>query len=233
MRILAVGAHPDDMEISCAGTLAKYASQGHTIGMAIMTNGGMGSNHVSKKEIVSIRETEARASAGVIGAELFWIGCEDGLLEYDVASRMRLIRVIREFSPELIITQNPDDYNADHRITSKHVLDAGLMAHVGPLMEAPEPLEHVPAIAFMDPLGGLNFVPERFVDISEHIETKLKMLQCHKSQQAWMKEYGDVDYVEMVEVGARYRGIQSGVKYAEGFRIWHGWQTTKCEPVMP
>ncbi len=233
MKILAVGAHPDDMELCCAGTLAKYAAAGHEIGMAVMTDGATGSATIPASELVGIRKAEAEASAAVIGAKFYWLGLPDGKLEYDVASRMALNRVVREFSPELIITHNPEDYISDHRITSKHVVDVGLWAHVGPLIPDLPGVPESPSIAFMDALAGTNFIPERYIDITEFFALKEKMLLCHRSQQDWMSDYGSVNYKEMIQVCARYRGFQSGTTYAEGFRIWHGWQTSKCEPIMP
>ena len=233
MRILAVGAHPDDLELCCAGTLAKYASAGHTIGIAIMTDGATGSSYIPGEELIEIRHREAEKSASIIGAEFFWIGLPDGKLEYNVDARMALNKVVRTFKPDMIITHNPEDYISDHRITSKHVVDVGLWAHVGPLIPELEGTEKVPSIAFMDTLAGVNFIPERYIDISEYFEIKKRMLACHESQQAWLHDYGSIDYMETIEVCCRYRGIQSGVRYAEGFRIWQGWQTTRCEPVMP
>jgi len=233
MNILAIGAHPDDIELCCAGSLAKYAAAGHKIGIAVMTDGATGSSYIDSKELIHIREKEARNSANLIGADFYWLNFPDGKLEYDVKTRMELNKVIRIFIPDLIITHNPDDYISDHRITSKHVTDAGLWAHVGPLIPDIEPIPVVPTIAFMDPLNGINFIPERYIDITESIETKKEMLLCHESQQSWLKDYGGVDYMEMMLVNARYRGLQCGVVYAEGYRIWQGWQTTKCEPVMP
>lgn len=233
MRILAIGAHPDDLELCCGGTLAKYAAAGHAIGMAIVTDGATGSSTIPADELVQIRKSEAQASANVIGAQFYWLGIGDGKLEYDLAARMKINSLIRAFNPALIITHNPDDYISDHRLTAQHVLDAGLWAHVGPLIPHEPPTPIVPSVAFMEPLLGINFLPERFIDISSSFETKAQMLRCHQSQQSWLKDYGSVDYMEIIKVCARYRGMQSGVQYAEGFRIWQGWQTTKCEPVMP
>lgn len=233
MKILAVGAHPDDLELCCGGTLAKYASNGHKIGIAIMTDGATGSSFIPPEQLVSVRKQEARRSAELIHADFFWLGFPDGKLEYNVKVRMALNKVVREFNPDLIITHNPEDYISDHRITSKHVVDVGLWAHVGPLIPEMEGTPQVPSIAFMDTLAGISFIPERYIDITDFFNMKKKMLSCHESQQSWLADYGGIDYMETIEIGCRYRGIQSQVKYAEGFKIWHGWQTTKCEPVMP
>jgi LmbE family N-acetylglucosaminyl deacetylase len=233
MRILAVGAHPDDLELCCGGTLAKYAAQGHEIGIAIMTDGATGHSHIPAEELVKMRRQEAQNSAAVIGAEFYWLGFPDGKLEYNSEVRTELNKAVKRFNPELIITHNPEDYISDHRITSKLVVDIGIWAHIGPSIPELPPTPVVPSIAFMDTLVGVNFIPERYIDISDYFETKKKMLSCHVSQQSWLSDYGGIDYMETIQVSCRYRGIQSGVKYAEGFRIWQGWQTTKCEPVMP
>lgn len=233
MKILAVGAHPDDLELCCGGTLAKYASKGHKIGIVIMTDGATGSSHIPAKQLIPLRRREAQNSAALINADFFWLGFPDGKLEDNVEVRMTLNKVVREFNPDLIITHNPEDYISDHRITSKHVMDVGLWAHVGPLIPEMPGTPAVPSIAFMDTLAGINFIPERYIDISDYFEMKKKMLSCHESQQSWLADYGGIDYMEIIEVSCRYRGIQSQVRFAEGFRIWQGWQTTRCEPVMP
>jgi len=233
MKILAVGAHPDDLELSCGGALAKYAANGHNIGMAIMTDGATGSPTLPAGEIAAIRKEEAAASARIIGADFFWLGFPDGKLEYSVAVRMELNKIIRAFDPGLIITHNPEDYISDHRITSRHVVDAGLWSHVGPLIPELPPTRQSPPIAFMDTFSGTNFIPEHYIDTTDYFETKEKMLASHKSQQKWLDYYGGVDYMEVIHITSRYRGLQSSVKYAEGFRIWQGWQTSRCGSVLP
>ncbi|MEG1516402.1 MAG: PIG-L family deacetylase, partial [Clostridia bacterium] len=176
---------------------------------------------------------EAENSAKLIGAKFYWLGFPDGKLENCVATCLELNKVIRDFNPDLIITHNPEDYISDHRKTSQLVVDAGLWSKVGPLIPEVAPASDSPAIAFMESLVGVNFIPERYIDVSDYFETKRKMLACHVSQGAWLADYGGINNMETIEVSCRYRGIQCGVKYAEGFRIWRGWQTAKPEPVMP
>lgn len=233
MRILAIGAHPDDLELCCGGSLAKFASQGNVTAIAIMTDGATGHSTIPSKELIQIRRREAHNSANLIGADFYWLGFPDGKLENCVDTCLELNKVIRDFNPDLMITHNPEDYISDHRKTSQLVVDAGLWSKVGPLIPKIKGLDHSPAIAFMESLVGVNFIPERYVDISDFFEMKCKMLACHESQGSWLSDYGGIDNMETIEIASRYRGIQSGVKYAEGFKIWHGWQTTKCEPVMP
>src|SRR5262245_51661138 len=107
MRVLAVGAHPDDIEFLCAGTLAKYAQRGDKVTMAISTNGEVGSSTLSNDEIAKVREQEARASAAIIGAELVWLGYRDEFLYDNEETRLRYIDLVRECRPDVIITHDP------------------------------------------------------------------------------------------------------------------------------
>ena len=123
MKILAVGAHPDDVELLCAGTLAKYKRQGHEVALAIATNGEVGSSTLPKAEIAAVRRAEAEASAAVIGAEFHWLGYPDEFLFNDADTRLRFIDLVRQVRPDLILCHDPEnDYHPDHvtsgRITS-------------------------------------------------------------------------------------------------------------------
>src|SRR5262245_1703278 len=103
MKVLAVGAHPDDIEFLCAGTLAKYKRLGHEVAMAIATNGEVGSSTLPKAEIAAIRKKEAAASAAVIGAEFHWLGYPDEFLFNSEESRLRFIDLVRAVRPDIII----------------------------------------------------------------------------------------------------------------------------------
>lgn len=233
MRILAVGAHPDDIEISCAGTLAKYSKQGHVVGMAVMTDGSNGHTTIEPKKLVELRKEEAEKSASMIGAKLFWIGLPDGKLDNNVETRIKVIKVIRVFDPDIIITHSTNDYLSDHRITGQLVIDAGSWANVAYLMPQFKATNRVPIVLLMDPLAGVDFIPERYVDISEVIKIKQDMLLCHKTQYEWMKKFGRIDYLDLVNVSGRYRGMQSGVEYAEGFKVLNVWLSVVPEPILP
>ena len=88
-------------------------------------------------------------------------------------------------------------------------------------------------IYYMDTLGGHGFVPEQYVDITEEIELKLRALECHESQIKWMLEHDKIDFVEWVRASSRYRGLQSGVQYAEGFIMCKAHSRACCKRHLP
>lgn len=217
MRVLAVGAHPDDIEMCCAGTLAKFAAQGHQVIMAHLCNGALG-GRLPKEELAAIRRHEAEASAAVIGAELLGPLFEDLNIFPDRAAREAVARLIRRAQPDLIIAPPPDDYHPDHVATSQLIFDASFLATL-PNFESEEGVvPHVTPLFYMESASAIGFLPTDYVDISETIDLKRQMLRCHASQVAWMKEYRRVDLMAEMEIIARFRGLQCGVSYAEGFR---------------
>ncbi len=219
MRILAVGAHPDDIELQCAGTLAKYAARGDTVFMAISTNGELGSSKVSKEDIAHIREQEARASAAVIGAELIWMGYPDGFLMDNEETRLRYIDLIRQTQPDVIITHDPlTDYHPDHTLTGQILWNVRVNAAATNVKTAFEPWGKIPEYFFMDTVTGQHFVPQTYVDISETIEQKRAMLSKYESQVEFMKQRYNMTLVEFMEVCSAFRGLQSNVRFAEAFR---------------
>jgi LmbE family N-acetylglucosaminyl deacetylase len=219
MKIMSFGAHPDDIEILCAGTLAKYARAGHQVAMAISTNGEVGSPTLSKGAIAAVREVEAKASAEMIGAQFFWMGYPDEFLFNNREVRLHYIEVIRQFRPDIILCPDKDaDYHPDHTTTGQIIWDTHVMATVPNIETQTQPCEKIPEIVFMDTVAGVNFQPEFYVDISEQWETKAAMIACHQSQEIWgMKQYG-VSLVEFGLTQSRFRGFQAGCRYAEGFR---------------
>ena len=119
MNILAVGAHPDDLEINCAGTLALYAEQGHTVTMAVFTSGNMGDLTIPPDELAAIRKREAEASAAIIGARLLWPAVMDEHVFPNEQQRRIMIDLLREADPDVIVTHGPTDYHPDHRYTGR------------------------------------------------------------------------------------------------------------------
>jgi LmbE family N-acetylglucosaminyl deacetylase len=115
MNILAIGAHPDDVEFLCAGTLALYASQGHKIFIAIATNGNVGSPTLGKKEISAIRKKESLEACKLINATLIWMNFDDEWLFDNKETRLVFIDAIREAQPDLMFIHNKFDYHPDHR----------------------------------------------------------------------------------------------------------------------
>jgi LmbE family N-acetylglucosaminyl deacetylase len=218
MNVLAVGAHPDDLEIICAGTLAKYSLNGDKVFMASLTNGNMGHPEIRPGEMSKIREEEMRNSASVIGAEVIWIGVDDELSEVNVEARLRMVDVFRYAKPDVIITHSIDDYHVDHRNTAQLVNDAAPLACVHNIVRNLKQLDKQPLIYTMDNLAGIGFVPQEFVDIGDTLEIKKKMFLCHKSQVEWMAKATGFDFLDVIETVAKFRGYNAGVEYAEAFK---------------
>lgn len=219
MRVMAFGAHPDDIEFLCAGTLAKYSSQGHKVAIAISTNGEVGSPDLSKDETAAIREKEARASAQIINADFFWLGYPDEFLFNCEEVRLHFIEIIRQFRPDIIICPDKDtDYHPDHITTGQIIWDTHVMVTVPNIKTQSPPCDLIPDIIFMDTVTGVNFHPEFYVDITEQWEAKSEMIACHKSQEKWMVDQYDMSCVDLGKTQSRLRGLQSGCKYAECFR---------------
>jgi LmbE family N-acetylglucosaminyl deacetylase len=222
MKIMAFGPHPDDVEFLCSGTLAKYRAKGHDVAIAVMTRGDVGSPSLSRDEIAAIREKEARAAAAIINAEFFWLGYNDEFL-YDTPDvRRHLIDVIRQFGPDIVLCPDKDkDYLPDHVRTGQMVWDTHVMATV-PLIPTQHPVcKRIHEIWYYDTFAAIGFEPEVSVDITEQWPTKARMLDCHESQNAWMKHLFDVTLTDNAAVQSRLRGFQSGCKYAECFRRAH------------
>jgi len=224
MKVLAVGAHPDDIEFLCAGTLAKYKRQGHHVAIAIATNGEVGSSTHSKEQIAAIRKAEAKGSADIVGAEFYWMGYPDEFLFNDAATRLRFIDLVRQAKPDLILCHDPEsDYHPDHTTSGRIIWDIHVMGVVPNIVTEHPPCKKIPEIIYMDTVGGVNSIPNRYVDISQDIDIKRRMLACHKSQDQWMVDMYGVTCIEMMETFARTRGFQCGCRFAEGFRVPPMW----------
>lgn len=207
MRILAVGAHSDDVDEFCGGTLSRLVGQGHTVGICCMTDGRAYGNATTIEELVSTRKHEFEDSARLIGAEkTFWPGFADGELESNLPTRKALIEIIQSFKPDVLLTHPQDDYHVDHIATHHLVIDASRHA----------------AILFWEAEGGHNFIPDEYVDITPVFDLKLKMMDIHRSQYDFGPDpiTGKVEnfLYEDVSAMARFRGMQCGVKYAEAFQ---------------
>lgn len=235
MNILAVGAHPDDIEINCAGTLARFAEQGHPVAMAVFTCGDMGDLEVPPDRLAAIRKREAEASASVIGARLIWAGVTDEMVFPNEEQRALMIDVLREADPDVIITHSPNDYHPDHCYVSQLVFDSYFqkgLPHI-PNQKRPACRFGKAQIYHMDNLGGINFLPVEYVDITSVFTTKKRMLECHESQVKPMKELANTDMSQMIEVQARFRGFAGGCEMAEGFRRVEAYQRGLNRRILP
>lgn len=233
MNVLAIGAHPDDLEILCAGTLARFSRAGHRVTMAHASGGDKGHAEIPHSEVATVRRAEARAAADVVGAESRTLGFLDGEIASSQENLRSVVDLIRSTQPDVILTHHPDDYHADHRTVTQLVLDASFMATV-PYFTTQLPA-HPPAcpIYYLDTLSGLGFQPTEYVDIGATLDVKQRAMACHESQVAWLAEHHDSDIVDQIETMARFRGLQCGVTYAEGFRRLNAWGRVSPERHLP
>ncbi len=233
LRILGIGSHPDDLEILCGGTLAKYSLNNHKVIMAVITDGTAGSVEKSTEELSKIRRRESEESAKLINAEFIWIGEPDEFFFENKETRLKIIDLIRQVRPDVILTHAPEDYHPDHSAVSKAVLNASFVSSLSNIKSKHEVHELVCPIYYMDTLAGVNFQPDLYVDITPTFSTKKEMLNCHKSQVNWLKYHDQIDILEFIEISARYRGYQSGVTHAEAFKLAPYWLRIKPERLLP
>lgn len=231
MNVLAIGCHPDDIEVACAGTMAKYKKMGHNVVACHVTNGNLGHAIIQPDELRTMRIAEAKKAGSLAGIEA--ITCDVGdLLVYDnKEQRDKVVEVIRYAKPDVIITHSPNDYMPDHVAVSKLVFDATFSASV-PHYGTGEAAKLTP-LYYMDTLAGVNFMPTEYVDISDEIDIKLDMLECHESQMKWMRDHDHIDFAEFVKTCARFRGLQCGVQYAEAFTQCYAWPKITTKRMLP
>jgi LmbE family N-acetylglucosaminyl deacetylase len=232
VRILAIHAHPDDLEFQCAGTLALLRAAGHHVTMATMTPGDCGSAEHDAETIAAIRREEARAAAGRIGAECLCLEFRDLAIVDDDESRRRVTEALRRSRPDVVITAPPADYLCDHEATSALVRNACFFAPIPNYAtrqwEPAPPLGRIPHLYFVDPIEGIDrdgrpVGADFHVDVTSVFETKRAMLACHASQREWLLRHHGID--EYLESQARWsarRGAEIGIAHAEAFRQYRG-----------
>lgn len=224
-RILAFGCHPDDVEFECAGTLALLSQMGYEIHIATMAGGEMGSPTIAPQIIREQRLEEAARSTAVIGGQFHYAGGFDIEIEYNASLRQNAIRILREVDPLIVFTHPPTDYMIDHEETSRLVRNATYIASV-PNYDCgvpAKPTKRIPYLYYWDATGlcdifGRPLPLNRLVDISDVMETKIKMLHCHVSQREWLNHHDKCDdYTNILLRSARAHGEMMGVANAEGF----------------
>ena len=195
MNILAIGAHPDDIEYGCAGTLIKYADRDHRIHLMVLTRGEEGGSGGE-------RHREQYAAAEIMGAEqVFWGDYQDTQLPLKKELIDGIEEVLAEVKPELILVNWGDDTHQDHRILTRATMSA---------------TRFVRNVLFFEGPTTQNFNPQVFVDISDNLERKFQALKAHDSQ-IMKTNIEDMSIVELARANATFRGIQGRVKFAEAF----------------
>jgi LmbE family N-acetylglucosaminyl deacetylase len=191
--VLAIGAHPDDIELGCGGALAKHVASGDDVTMLVVTAGSAGPGDVAQ------RIAEQEAAAAVLGARLVWGNLPDGRVSNHELELVHLIeRVIAENKVSVVYTHGDRDSHQDHRAVA--VATWGAARHCRRILAYDSPSSH-------------DFSPSVFVDITSTLDKKVSALRCHATQVA----SSSMASVSLVHTQAGYRGFQARVEAAEGF----------------
>jgi N-acetylglucosamine malate deacetylase 1 len=220
LDVLAVFSHPDDAELTCAGTLVKMKSLGYRTGVLDVTRGEMGTRGTPEG-----RAEEAREAARIMGLDVrLNLEQPDGHVWVTEEARTALVRVIRTYRPKVIITAHWDDPHPDHANTARLVRESARLASMRRYdEEAGQGAVRVPALAHS--AYSRLVVPSFVVDISDHIEEKLRAIRAHRSQfydpdsTAPVTRISEKNFLEQLEHRWRYVGSLIGVAAGEAFYV--------------
>jgi LmbE family N-acetylglucosaminyl deacetylase len=234
--VVAVEPHPDDVEILCMGTLLKLREEGAKVTIICVTNGDKGAGHepdLPHAEVAATRFREASAVAKAIGADFVNLGAEDEYLYDTPELRDALAAAFRKAGAEVVLAPSPTCYQTDHTIASEIAFQATHLSALPQLRIREPALPTAPAMYYYDTVLGADFEPSFYVDISAQMARKQELARMHVSQMASMKSQSDWDLVEAIEILGRFRGLQSGVKYAEAFRLCSRYPRVKAWKSFP
>ena len=196
MNILAIGAHPDDIEFGCGGALIKYAQKRHNVYLLILTMGGIGGEP-------GLRKNEQEAAAKFMQAkQVFWGNFQDTELNTNKTVISNIDEVIDKTKPQVVFFNFFDDTHQDHRAVAQVSTSA---------------TRYVKEVLYYEVPTSQNFQPDIFVDIGDVLEKKLELLKIHASQVDKTK-IENLTILESAQSCAIFRGYQGRVKYAEGFK---------------
>jgi LmbE family N-acetylglucosaminyl deacetylase len=221
---MAIVAHPDDIEFSCVGTLARWAKAGTRVSYLLCTSGdvGIATPGMTREKAAEIREEEARLAANIAGAtEIIFLREPDGLLQATLELRKKIVREIRRFKPEVVITGDPtvvfaSEYyinHPDHRAAATAALDAVFPAAGQPNLFQELESEGLQAHKVRKVFIYGQQQSELYLSIDKTMEIKLSALRAHKSQ------FPHGDPGERVKQWASERAKDQGMQYAEAFRV--------------
>jgi LmbE family N-acetylglucosaminyl deacetylase len=183
LRILVIGAHPDDPE-KVGGTMAMFVGMGHKVRLVSLTSGNAGHFEMGGGPLAQRRYRETQCAGRAIGAEYIVLDNDDGKLMPTLENREEVIRQIREFRADIVISPRPNDYHPDHRNTALLVRDAAYMVTVPNIVPLTPHLRDNPVFMYMSDrfTEPSPFVPDIVVAIDDVIEQKIDMYHCHESQ---------------------------------------------------
>ncbi len=223
LDILAIGAHPDDVELSCSGTIAKEIEKGKKVGILDLTRGELGTRGTAE-----IRDLEARNAAKVLGASIREnLGFKDAFFVNDKHHQLEIIKILRKYQPKVVLCNAITDRHIDHGKGSKLVSDACFLSGLrkietsidGNIQEPWRPKHVYHYIQWM------NIEPDFVVDISNHIDKKMASVEAYTSQfyDAGSKEpstpISSKNFLDSIKYRAADLGRIIGVKYAEGYTV--------------
>ena len=206
LTILAIGAHGDDIELACGGTLAKAIKNGHEVTMVLVSGHGSNDHNNMKIRAQGVAQQEAKAAAKILGvSKLHILGYQDTLIPYSAELISKLEDIITGCKPDIIFTHFVFDTHQDHLRTAHSTISAARRQNTILLYEPINPSGQ----------GYVAFRPQAYMDISQTIDTKIDSLKAHKSQ---YEKYTD-KWIEAVVARAKFRGFEMGVDYAECFEV--------------
>ena len=184
LRLLILGAHPDDAEFHSGGLAALYRQLGHDVRIVSLTNGDAGHHVLRGDELARVRRAEAAAAGQVIGAAYVTWDNHDGSLQPTLELRSQVIREIRTYQPDLVLTHRTNDYHPDHRAVGNVVRDASYMVTVPAVVPETPILRKDPVVAYMPDRFTKPYPlqPDAVIDVTDYMETAIDMLACHVSQ---------------------------------------------------
>jgi len=184
LRLLILGAHPDDAEYHAGGLAALYRQSGHEVKMVSLTDGSAGHHEKPRQALAAIRREEAASAGRVIGATYDVWDIPDGELMPTLDVRRRIIREIRSFAPDLLLTHRVYDYHPDHRAVGQAVQDACFLVRVPHVVPDAPALKKDPVVAYLPDLftRPCPMTADVVLDISDQVDTIVAMLACHRSQ---------------------------------------------------
>ena len=212
MKILAIGAHPDDIEIFMYGLLAILKRNGNEIITCIATDGSEGKISL-KKNLKRIRQQEANLGLSKLNTPNF-LGLKDGSLAISASASKVISEFIHSIKPDLIITHPPEDYHSDHRSLSRYVTDSSGF--------------YFPVV-YSETLLGINFTPDFYFDITPFFKEKSDSILKHKSQ-------NPEKFLKAIELSNRYRSAQCNAPcgcYAEVYRYDKRFPFTDISALLP
>lgn len=209
-----IGAHPDDIEFGCGGTVSKLINEGHQCIFIVATNGDQGSLDHDPNDLKNIRQAEAIASAKLLGVkDIQFLELNDGLTNYSLKDKIKLIELIRKFKPDTVFIHSKHDHHPDHKIIHE-LSHAAIKSATGPwFKDAKGKPHHVARVLGYEVWNPINEY-QLAVDIGPYLDQKIAALKKHVSQ------VSNYPYIDAIKGLAQYRGAMINSRgHAEVFEV--------------